>query len=189
MKLTKEQLLKIMPTASKRVDKYLPYLNAAMLEFAINLNPYRVAHFIAQVAHESGELRYVKELASGKAYEGREDLGNTVPGYGVKYKGRGFLQLTGYNNYKKYKAYCGYDVVKKPELLEGAKGASRSAAWFWSRGGGVNLNHLADTDDGRNSYQVCRQITKRINGGYNGMDSRWAYVQRAFAAFGLKNED
>ena len=179
MELTKEQLAKIMPLAGKRVDKYLPYLNRAMLEFGINLHPKRMAHFLAQIAHESGELRYVKELASGKAYEGREDLGNTKPGYGIKYKGRGFMQLTGFANYRRYKMYCGYDVTRKPELLEQPRGATRSAAWYWCRGKDVNLNHVADCDDGRNSYDICRQITKHINGKYNGLEQRWAYTQRA----------
>lgn len=168
-----------MPNAGARVDKYLPYLNRAMQEFCINLDPVRMAHFLAQVAHESVEMRYVKELASGKNYEGRKDLGNTEPGYGVKYKGRGFLQLTGFYNYRKYKIYCGFDVVGKPELLEQPKGATRSAAWIWQRGLGVDLNHVADSDDGRNSYEICKQITKRINGGTNGLDSRWKYTQRA----------
>lgn len=179
MELTKEQLLQIMPTATKRADKYLPYLNKAMAEFAISIDPVRMAHFLAQIAHESGEMRYVKELASGKKYEGREDLGNTKPGYGVKYKGRGFMQLTGFANYRKYKMYCGYDVTGKPELLEQPKGATRSAAWFWQRGKSVDLNHVADGDDGRNSYEICRQITKHINGRYNGIESRWAYTQKA----------
>lgn len=181
MTLTREQLLKIMPNAGARVDKYLSYLNRAMQEFCINLDPVRMAHFLAQVAHESAELRYVKELASGKNYEGRKDLGNTVPGYGVKYKGRGLLQLTGFYNYRKYKIYCGFDVVGHPELLEQPRGATRSAAWIWQRGLGVDLNHVADSDDGRNSYEICKQITKRINGGTNGLDSRWKYTQRALA--------
>ena len=186
MNLTKQQLQQIMPNAGARVDKYLPYLNRAMMEFCINLDPVRMAHFLAQVAHESGEMRYVKELASGKAYEGRADLGNTVPGYGVKYKGRGFLQLTGFANYRKYKMYCGYDVLKNPELLEQPRGATRSAAWFWQRGKGVDLNHVADYDDGRNSYDICRQITKHINGGTNGLASRWAYTQKALSVLRAK---
>jgi len=186
MELTRKQLLAIMPNATSRVDKYLSYLNKAMLEFTISIDPVRMAHFLAQVAHESGELRYVKELASGKAYEGRKDLGNTVPGYGVKYKGRGFLQLTGFYNYRRYKMFCGYDVLSKPELLEQPKGASRSAAWIWQQGLGVNLNHVADMDDGRNSYEICRQITKHINGGTNGLESRWKYTQRALKALNAR---
>lgn len=186
MNLTKQQLLEIMPNAKLRADKYLSYLNSAMMEFAISLDPVRMAHFLAQVAHESGELRYVKELASGKAYEGRKDLGNTVPGYGVKYKGRGLLQLTGFYNYRRYMMFCGYDVVGKPELLEQPKGATRSAAWIWQQGLGVNLNHVADGDDGRNSYEICKQITKRINGGYNGLESRWKYTQRALKALNAR---
>ena len=186
MEVTKEQLAHIMPLAGKRIDKYIDYLNRAMSEFRISLDYRRMAHFLAQVAHESSQMRYVKEIASGKAYEGRKDLGNTKAGYGVKYKGRGFLQLTGFYNYRAYMMYCGFDVVKKPELLEQPRGATRSAGWIWSGGIGLDLNHVADCDDGRNSYDICRQITKRINGGYNGLAERWKYTQKAFEAFGLE---
>ena len=183
MTLTEQQLKGIMPNApTTRVRKYLPYLNQAMEEFGIAQSKKRMAHFLAQVAHESGEMRYVKELASGKSYEGRKDLGNTVSGYGVKYKGRGFLQLTGYNNYKAYKTYCGYDVVNWPELLESPKGATRSAGWVFTRGMGVNLCLYADLDNGENTEDVLRKITKRINGGYNGLDSRRKYLERAVNA-------
>ena len=177
--ITEQQLKSIMPNASMtRIRKYLSYLNQAMLEFGI-ITPLRKAHFIAQVAHESGEMRYTKELASGKAYEGRKDLGNTVKGYGVKYKGRGFLQVTGYNNYKAYKMYCGFDVLSKPELLEQPRGATRSAGWVFTIGLGTNLNSYADQDNGVNTEEVLKKITKKINGGYNGLDSRRKYLKKA----------
>lgn len=182
---TEQQLKQIMPRAGiARIRKYLPYLNETLIEFSIS-SPQRQAHFIAQVAHESAEMRYVKELASGTAYEGRKDLGNTVKGYGVKYKGRGFLQLTGYNNYRAYKNYCGFDVVSRPELLEQPRGASRSAGWIFTRGLGKNLCTYADLDDGTNSEEILKKITKRINGGYNGLDSRRQYLQKAKKALGL----
>ena len=100
--ITGAQLQSIMPFAKARIPSFVAPLNAAMYEFHIN-SPLRQAAFIAQIAHESGELRYVKEIASGAAYEGRKDLGNTQPGDGMRYKGRGLIQITGRNNY----AECG----------------------------------------------------------------------------------
>ena len=178
----------VMPHAGKaRCEKYLPYLKAAMSEFGIDKSMLRMAHFLAQVAHESGEMRYTKELASGKAYEGRKDLGNTQKGDGVKFKGRGFLQVTGRANYSRYKVYCGYDVVSRPELLEQPKGATRSAAWVFCKGLGLNLCLYADLDNGENTEEILKKITKRINGGYNGLGSRREYLRKAKIALNTLN--
>lgn len=182
MTLTEKQLKSIMPNATKaRIKKYLPYLNTAMEEFGI-ITKMRAAHFLAQIAHESAEMRYTKELASGAAYEGREDLGNTHKGDGVKYKGRGFIQITGRANYERYKKFCGYDVVSKPELLEQPRGATRSAGWFFTKGCGQNLCYVADLDNGRNTELVLQKITRVINGGLNGLYDRRKYLQRAVKA-------
>lgn len=166
--VTKEQILKIMPNARTRIETFLQYINRYMADFEIN-TPLRKAHFLAQIAHESAELRYTEEIASGAAYEGRKDLGNVKPGDGKKYKGRGLIQLTGRANYQKYKEFCGYDVISSPELLAKPLGATRSACWFWKTRG---LNALADLDD-------LRGITRKINGGYNGLASRTMYLARA----------
>lgn len=174
MMLTSEQLLKIMPTARTRVGMYIRYINDYADKFGITTN-LRMAHFLAQIAHESGELRYTQELASGKAYEGRKDLGNTHVGDGVRFKGRGLIQITGRANYEAYKKFCGYDVVARPELLEKPLGAVRSAMWYWREHG---LNGLADKDS-------LESVTKRINGGYNGLESRRKYLRRAKVALGL----
>lgn len=182
--LTEEQLKAIMPLAGvTRIRKYLPYFNQALAEFGISTAK-RQAHFLAQVAHESGELRYVKELASGAAYDTGPKaiaLGNTPAkdGDGQKYKGRGFLQLTGLANYTAYKQYCGYDVVKRPELLEQPRGATQSAGWVFTKGLGQNLCLLADRDNGANTEEILKKITKKINGAYNGLDSRRKYLLRA----------
>lgn len=168
MEVSKEQLSEIMPNAKSRIDKFLPVINKWADTFSISTKM-RMAHWLAQVAHESGELRYTKELASGKAYEGRKDLGNTQLGDGVRFKGRGLIQITGRANYTAYAKFCGYDVVAKPELLEQPVGAVKSAMWYWQTHG---LNELADKDK-------FLTITKRINGGTNGKDSRWAYLARA----------
>lgn len=168
MTVTLEQLVAIMPTARSRIGKYLPYINRFLDEFHIN-TPKRLQHYLAQIAHESGELRYVVEIASGKAYEGRADLGNTHPGDGVKFKGRGLIQITGRANYEAYRKYCGFDVVSRPTLLEQPLGAVRSSMWYWNTHG---LNQLADTDD-------ILKVTRRINGGTNGLAARKVYLSRA----------
>ena len=149
-------------------------LNKYAAEFEIN-TPKRMAHFLAQVAHESAEMRYTEEIASGAQYEGRKDLGNTMKGDGVRFKGRGLIQVTGRANYTQYKKFCGFDVVSKPELLAQPIGAIRSAMWFWrSR----KLNALADGDS-------LATITKIINGGTNGFASRQAYLAKAKLALGV----
>lgn len=176
MKVTREQILSIMPLAKNRVDKYLTYINGYADAFGIN-TPMRMAHYLAQIAHESSELRYTKEIASGKAYEGRKDLGNVHAGDGVKYKGRGLIQITGRANYTAYMQFCKFDVVATPELLERPLGAVKSSMWYWKNHG---LNALADKDD-------VLAITKTINGGTNGLAGRKQYLERAFKVFGLKH--
>ena len=174
MRITRAQLVKVMQNAGSRADTYLPIINGWAEHFHIN-TPLRMAHYLAQIAHESGELRYTKELASGRAYEGRKDLGNTQQGDGVKYKGRGLIQITGRANYKKYADFCGFDVVANPELLELPLGATKSAMWYWQTHG---LNQQADKDD-------LQTITKKINGGLNGLADRRKYLARAKQVFNI----
>lgn len=166
--MTIDQLQQIMPHAGERAAVFLDSLNAAMEEFSIN-TPLRQAAFLAQIAHESGSLRYVRELATGSAYENRQDLGNVQAGDGPRYKGRGLIQITGRTNYQKVAAALGLDCVAHPELLESRAAACRSAAWWWKEHG---LNELADLGE-------FRKITKRINGGYNGEAERLKYYQVA----------
>lgn len=166
-------LQSIMPYAKTRIPAFVAPLNAAMQEYHIN-NLERQAAFIAQIAHESGELRYVEEIASGTAYEGRKDLGNTIPGDGMRYKGRGLIQITGRNNYAECGKALGVDLITNPELLETNEMACRSAAWFWASRG---LNDLADKGD-------FERITKRINGGLNGQKDRLAYFVKAKSFIG-----
>ena len=168
MILTKEQLKAMLPYAKdSNIDKYLSPLNITLDKFGIN-TPKRIAAFIAQLAHESGSFKYVEEIASGKAYEGRKDLGNTEPGDGVKFKGRGLIQITGRANYKAVGDALQYDFINNPEHLEKPGAAVMSAGWFWNS---RKLNDYADRDD-------FKGITKRINGGYNGLEDRIKHWQR-----------
>jgi putative chitinase len=166
--MTPADLLAIMPFAKSHIAAFFSPLVAAMGEFDINTQA-RQAAFLAQVGHESGQLRYVRELASGAAYEGRKDLGNTQPGDGIRFKGRGLIQITGRTNYAACGVALGLDLIARPELLEDPENACRSAGWFWKTHG---LNELADSGD-----QV--RVTKRINGGTNGLADRLALFEKA----------
>lgn len=167
--ITDDMLRNIMPNlpAAKR-QLYLPYLNKAMREFQI-ATYLRAAAFLAQLAHESAELRYFEEIASGKAYEGRKDLGNTQPGDGVKYKGHGPIQITGRANHAACGKALGLDLINNPTLITQPPNAFRSAGWFWDS---RDLNTLAD-------QRLFKAITKKINGGYNGLEDRQKYYDRA----------
>jgi len=156
-------------TSTGRLAVFVEPLNATMQEFDISANPARETHFLAQVCHESGAFHYVKELASGDAYENRADLGNTEPGDGVRFKGRGLIQITGRNNYDQCGLALSLDLIASPELLEEPINAARSAGWFWNT---HHLNDLADKGD-------IRGITKRINGGLNGYQDRLSYLELA----------
>lgn len=166
--LTLEQLVRIYPYGRNRAARYLDGLNATMDEAQINTAA-RQASFLAQVGVESGQLRYVLELASGEAYDtGRlaEKLGNTMDkdGDGQRYKGRGLLQITGHDNYRMCSQFMFGDdrLLRNPELLETPFNACRSAGWYWSSRG---INAIADTGD-----QV--RVTRAVNGGTNGLQER-----------------
>jgi putative chitinase len=172
--VTPAQLKKIAPLVSNsRIAKYLGALNITMDKYEIN-TPLRQAHFLAQILHESGSLLYSEEIASGSAYEGRKNLGNTQPGDGIKFKGRGLMQLTGRANYAVYGKYIGVDLEAHPELVATTY-AVDVAGWFFAT---KNLNELADKDD-------VATITKRINGGLNGFAERKQYLDRAKKEFGI----
>jgi putative chitinase len=136
-------------------------INNTFADYEIN-TPLRQSHFLAQIIHESAAFCYTKEIASGAAYEGRIDLGNIHPGDGIRYKGRGYIQLTGRANYTKLSAFLGRDFLKQPELLEALPYAMLAAGWYWDA---HKLNLLADLDD-------VEKITRKINGGLNGFADR-----------------
>jgi predicted chitinase len=150
----------MMPHANSNVlNQYAPYLNKAMQDAGIN-TPARQNAFLAQLGHESGQFRYMQELASGKAYEGRKDLGNTAPGDGVKYKGRGPIQITGKANYAAAGKALGIDLVNHPELAATPEVGFKTAAWFWNQKG---LNAKAD----KGTAESFSSITKSVNGCAN----------------------
>lgn len=182
MEITKEQILEIMPNAKDVVGLYLPYINGYKEVFKID-TPLRMAHFLAQIAHESNELRNVKEIGSPSYFEKydtgklKKMLGNLKPGDGYKYRGRGLIQITGRANYMAYQnsLRCKGDIITHPELLEKPLGAVKSAMWFWKEHG---LNELADKDS-------VLAVTRKINGGTNGLESRKNYLTRAKKALNI----
>ncbi len=174
--MTPAELLLVMPSAGERAALYAPYLSVAMAEFDITSTARRAA-FLAQVCHESGSLRYVEEIASGDAYDTRTDLGNTpqVDGDGRRYKGRGLLQITGRANYAACGLALNVNLIEEPHLLTAPANASLSAGWFWQVHG---CNELADQD-------LFGALTRRINGGYNGLDDRIQHWLRARRVLGI----
>ncbi|MBM4260947.1 MAG: glycoside hydrolase family 19 protein [Deltaproteobacteria bacterium] len=174
---SKEKLSVVMPSAlPAKLDLYYEPLVKAMKKYAIRTGR-RMAHFIAQIAHESASFRYSEEIADGSAYEGRIDLGNTQPGDGKRFKGRGLIQLTGRANYRSYSEHAGVDYVANPQLVSTDRlVATDVACWFWKKN---NINALADKDD-------VKAVTRTINGGYNGLDDRVEYLFRAKAVLGIK---
>jgi putative chitinase len=151
-----------------------PVLKATLAQYAIDTD-IRAAHFLAQICHESAGFRATEEFASGVAYEGRKDLGNTRPGDGSRYKGRGLIQLTGRANYAEYGEALGLDLLSNPGIACGPVTSLRIACEFWKRRG---LNQFADQDD-------IETITRRINGGLNGLADRKAYLTKAKAVLAL----
>lgn len=155
--------------------RYIGPLNQAMREYGIN-TPQRQAAFLAQIAQESIELTAFEELASGDEYEGWcNSLGNCQPGDGRRYKGRGPIQLTGRSNYRRVGDALGLDLEGNPPLAATPEVGFRVAGYYWQTHG---LNELADQGD-------FREITRRINGGYNGLADRERYWRRARGALGV----
>lgn len=148
--LTDENLRAIYDYSTKpNRDKYLPYLNKYWDVFQVNTKD-RQAAFLAQVGHESGQLKYAEEVASGRAYEGRKDLGNVNPGDGMKFKGRGLIQVTGRANYKLFDEWLhknnyltiNQSIIDNPEIVSfNPELAVLSAFWYWDL---HKLNNLAD---------------------------------------------
>lgn len=158
-----------------RAQKWATALTEAMAEGRIDTR-LRIAAFLAQIGHESGSLVYSKELGGPSyfaKYDGRKDLGNTHPGDGARFAGRGLIQVTGRHNYAKAsQAIFGDDrLLTTPELLEQPEWAAKSAAWYWNN---RNLNALADADR-------FTDLTRAINGGTNGLEDRKIRYRKALS--------
>lgn len=178
--LTAAQLSAIMPALpSARRDTFLPFLIQALEEFAIDSAP-RTAAFLAQLAHESGQLRFMEEIWGPTPAQQRYEpvttlattLGNTEIGDGKRFKGRGPIQITGRANYRRYGALLHVDLETDPPLAARPALAFRIAGLFWNRNG---LNGLADEV----SAEAFKTITKRINGGLNGLADRERFYAMA----------
>ena len=184
--LTNTSLQSIMPALpAKRRDEFLPFLQSAIEEFEID-RPARTAAFLAQLAHESGQFRFMEEIwgptDAQRRYEPSSTLatrlGNNQPGDGKRFKGRGPIQITGRANYDRFGKLLDVDLVAAPERAAVPDLAFRIAGLFWSKKG---LNELAD----RATPEAFREITRRINGGFNGLADREKFYAAACSALGV----
>lgn len=162
-----------------RAQRFAEPITSAMAEFGID-TPERQAAFLAQIGHESGGLHWTSEIwgptAAQRRYEGRADLGNNQIGDGFKYRGRGLMQTTGRANYAAVSKALGVDYIADPDRLAQPIDAARSAGYYWQS---KNLNHWADNGD-------FLTLTKRINGGYNGLADRQILWAAGKAAMGIE---
>jgi len=143
-------------------------LTPTLAEYRIDTR-LRIAHFLAQTCHESAGFRTTEEFASGEAYEGRADLGNSRPGDGVRYKGRGLIQLTGRANYREVGKTLNVDLEREPARAAEPRLSLRIACEYWKK---RKINALCDADD-------LIRVTRAINGGLNGLDDRRQYTTKA----------
>lgn len=176
--ISPEKFRKATGLSAVRAQDWYEHVKAACLAYEIT-TPARIAAFLAQVGHESGSFVYTREIwgptAAQQRYEGRADLGNIYPGDGARFRGRGLIQVTGRANYAKASAALGLDLIAHPELLEEKPMAARSAAWWWDAHG---CNEIADSGD-------LLRLTKRINGGTNGLEDRKQRWEIAKQALGI----
>ncbi len=177
--VTLTTLLAMVPAGdADHMAEWLPQLNASMWEAGCNSDA-RKAAYVAQLAHETDHFRTLEEYASGKAYEGRKDLGNTERGDGTRFKGRGAIQTTGRANYTSASEALGPDFVENPELLQDPRWAFAAAAHFWNT---HDLNRYSDRGD-------IRGQTRVINGGTNGLRDREDKYSRATSVLAKRGRD
>lgn len=185
--ITEAHLAEIAGGATPLMPELAEWINKICPDYDID-TPREYAHFLAQACHETDHFRTLREYASGKAYEGRKDLGNTQPGDGERFRGRGIFQTTGRANYKQLGIKKDQDdmFVNAPELLEQPEYAVWSACEFWAS---RNLNDAANHEDGDRLKKKYRGavhdvspvefISISINGGLNGIDDRKTFYARA----------
>jgi putative chitinase len=179
--VTPAQIRQIIPKAHD-VERFFPYLADAMEKYQIN-SPRRIGAFISQIGEESCCFQATVEYASGKEYEGRDDLGNTQPGDGVKFKGRGLIQVTGRTGYASVsrKIFGDDRLVDTPTLMGNPDLAALSAGIFWD---GKMINNVCDNPEtwikpGPHQYTKFQWITILVNGGLNGYAERLSNYNRA----------
>lgn len=206
MELTKEQLRQLLPK-NPYIDQWHSALSRLLPDYEIN-TPQRIAAFIAQCAHESGNFMFLKENLNYRAptlrklfskyfptdelanqyanmpnkqeaianriYANRMGNGDEASGDGFRFCGRGLIQLTGRENYSWFAASLGISVEEAAEYLQTFEGAAQSACWFWETN---NLNKWADTGD-------IKELTRRINGGYIGLEDRIKHYEHALHVLG-----
>jgi len=177
MRVTKQDLSTITGRSTESFpDELIDAIHEVCAKYEIN-TPTRMAHFIAQVAHESARFVYTKEMwgptAAQKRYEGRTDLGNVQQGDGYKYRGRGYIHLTGRHNYEEYAKDTGVDFVAEPDRVAQLPWAMDVAGWYWFK---RKINVLADAND-------LHGVTRKINGGLNGLEDRSLLFSRSLACF------
>lgn len=190
MQLSKELLKSCMPAAAEaNIDKFLAPLNVTLQKYSID-TPKRAAAFLAQLAHESGSLRYVREIDTGEAYDVGKlavDLGNTPEddGDGEMYKGRGLIQITGKKNYKALSIALNYDFLKNPADLEKPGAAAMSAGWFWNM---RNLNKYADSNDFLKISKLINGVNRKtgLPNGWEDRLQKWSICKKAL---GVKETD
>ena len=191
MIISKENLETIAGQKTKLMSILPEWINKISPGFEID-TPREYAHFLAQACHETDHFRTLEEYASGKAYEGRKDLGNVIIGDGVRFKGRGIFQTTGRANYKQLGVKKGNPdlFLKNPELLEQPEYAVWSACVFWKS---RNLIDASNNDDSvllskKYKGQIIKvppveYISITINGGKNGLEERKRFYERAKKIF------
>jgi putative chitinase len=185
--ITKDQVVAIIPGVA-HLDEYFGPLITGMYQYKID-SPARMGAYLSQIGHESNKFKALKEYASGAEYEGRASLGNTEPGDGIKFKGRGAIQITGRNNYKAVSRalYGDLRLLEHPELLEAPEAAFLASAWWWEDHG---LNIYADKPEswvhpGKHQYSKFQWITIMVNGGLNGFDERLRFYNNARHVLGF----
>ena len=178
--ITVNHLKAIATISTKLMPELVEWMNKILPVYYID-TPREIAHFLCQACHETDHFKTLREYASGKAYEGRTDLGNKNPGDGVKYKGRGIFQTTGRNNYLQLGIIKGQRdlFINNPALLELPEYAVWSACEFWRTRGLNDISNHADSDVLKKKYRgkiinvsPVEFISLTINGGYNGMEDR-----------------
>ncbi|MBL8484001.1 MAG: hypothetical protein JNJ60_17520 [Rhodocyclaceae bacterium] len=181
--ITPEHLSAIAGAGTALMPALAEWMNKLCPGYEIDTAP-EYAHFLAQACHETDHFRTLREYASGKAYENRADLGNTRPGDGMRFKGRGIFQTTGRANYLQLGIRKGRRdmFVNNPELLEQPEYAVWSACEYWATRNLNDAANHADSDRLKKKYRGAvidvspvEFISLTINGGYNGMDDRKKY--------------